>query len=474
MRKALGMWDGRFQWLFSALVPLLVLTACGGDGFPPANVDTPSHGHGSEVARLPNAAAAKFWPSWRGPLGTGVAPNAQPPTEWGERKNVRWKVPLLGLGHSTPVLWDDKIFLTSAVPVGKPLDPPRHDEAPGSHDNLPITHRHQYVAACMDRATGELLWQKVLHEEIPTEGGHTTGSLASHSPVTDGKVVVFFFGSRGLYGLDCEGNELWRHDLGQMQTKHGHGESSSPALHGNSVVVSWDHEGQSFLVAFDKATGEQLWKRERDEVTSWSSPVIVVEEGRAQVIVSGTNFIRGYDLVTGDVIWKCSGLSNNIVATPVVADGVGYFANSYNTRNMLAIRFRGATGDITGSDCVMWVRRRGTPYIPTPLLYDGALYFMGHYQNVLSRVDATSGENRPGPMRLPMLRDIYASPVAAAGRIYITGRDGTTVVLSHADEPEVLSVNHIDDAVNASLLLVDREIFIRGEEFLYCIAADEE
>lgn len=416
--------------------------------------------------------AKRYWPRWRGPLGTGVAPHADPPRVWGERKNVRWKTPIPGLGHSTPIVWGDRVFVTTAVPMGEPLDPPRHDNAPGSHDNVLVSHKQQFVVICVDRKTGQIEWQRTVHEEIPTEGGHTTGSLASHSPVTDGQVVIAYFGSRGLFALDMEGKVLWRKDLGQMRSKHGHGESSSPALFGNTVVVNWDHEGPSQLTAFDKRNGDQLWTRERDEVTSWSSPTIVIDSGRPQVIVSGTNFIRGYDLATGKDIWQCAGLSNNVVATPVIADGVGYFANSYNTRNLLAIRFAGGRGNLTGTDRVLWTRRRGPPYVPSPLLYDGALYFLGHYQNVLTRIDAESGQDRPGPMRLSAIRDVYASPVGAAGRVYITGRDGATVVIDHGEEPTVLGVNRVDDSISASLALVDREIFIRGENFLYCIAEE--
>lgn len=464
----------------AAFVFLLAFTGCGQDVASVAPEGPSSQttaaaveatGQSTSTTRhVETEKARENWPSWRGPLGTGVAPQAQPPTAWGERKNVRWKTPLPGHGHSTPVVWGDQVYVTAAIPVGEELIPPRHDNAPGSHDNLPIRHQQQFVVMSVNRQSGKIDWQQTVHEEIPSEGGHTTGSLASHSPVTDGEVVIAFFGSHGLFALDSSGTILWQKDFGQMHSKHGHGESSSPALHGNTVVVNWDHEGESFLAAFDRRTGKEIWKKDRDEVTSWSSPVIVVDEGRPQVIVSGTNFIRGYDLATGEVIWRCRGLSNNIVASPVIDGGIGYFANSYNTRNLLAIRFAGAKGDLTGSERVLWTRRRGTPYVPSPLLYEGVLYFLGHYQNVLTRIDAESNTDQPGPMRLHAIRDVYASPVGADGRVYIMGRDGTTVVLSHADKPKVLAVNRIADTVSASLALVDDEIFVRGENALYCIA----
>ena len=281
-----------------------------------------------------------------------------------------------------------------------------------------------------------------------------------------------FFGSRGLYCFDLNGEPQWEKDLGEMQTKHGHGEGSSPVLHGDTLVVNWDHEGESFVTAFDKSTGKQRWEVAREEVTSWATPIVVEHAGKHQVVVSGTNRVRGYDLATGAVIWECGGLSANIVASPVAADGIVYAGSSYDKRALLAIRLEGARGDITGTDCVLWRRRRGTPYVPSPLLYGDSLYFLRHYQGILSRVNTKTGEDRGGPFRLGGLRDIYASPVGAADRIYITDRNGTTLVISHDETQRVLAQNRLDDSFSASAAIVDREMFLRGEKYLYCIAED--
>lgn len=217
---------------------------------------------------------AKQWPQWRGPLGTGVAPHADPPVSWSEDKNVRWKVAVEGLGHSTPIVWGQFVVVTAAVPFGKQL-PPVPEVAPGAHDNKTITQRHRFVVIAFDRATGKQKWRTVVAEELPHEGGHNTGSLASASPVTDGKHIYAHFGSRGLYCLDFQGELKWKKDLGRMKTLHGHGEGSSPALFGNTVVVNWDHEGQSYVIALDKTSGKERWKKQRDEVTSWATPIIV-------------------------------------------------------------------------------------------------------------------------------------------------------------------------------------------------------
>ncbi len=410
-----------------------------------------------------------YWPQWRGPLGTGVAPHANPPVKWSEVENIRWKVALPGTGHATPIVWGDRVLITAAVPYGDPMEP-RYDSAHGAHDSVPVTQRHRFIVLAVSRREGKILWQRTLHTGVPHEGGHYSGTFASHSPVTDGEHVFAFFGSRGIYALDLNGELQWKADLGEMQTKHAHGEGSSPALHGDTLIINWDHEGQSFVIAFDKRTGEERWRVGRDEVTSWATPIVVEHGGTRQLVVSGTNRVRGYDLATGGVIWECGGLSANVVASPVSADGMVYAGSSYDRRAMLAIRLDGAKGDITGTAQVVWSRRRGTPYVPSLLLYGDSLYFLHHYQGILSRVDAKTGEERTGPFRLGGIRNVYASPVGAANRLYITDRQGTTLVMSHADVPEILAVNRLDESFSASAAVVGGELFLRGERSLYCIA----
>ncbi len=411
----------------------------------------------------------KNWPQWRGPLGTGEAPQARPPLTWSEDEHVRWKTPIAGKGHSSPIIWDDRIFVTTAVPHGEKMQP-RYSGAPGAHDNLPVTQRHRFLVMAVDREDGRLFWEKQVNETLPHEGGHFTASLASASPVTDGQRVFAFFGSHGLFCLDFDGNLIWQKDLGRMQSKHGHGEGCSPALHGNRLIINWDHEGESFIVVFDARDGTQLWKRQRPEVTSWSSPVVVVHQGRAQVIVAGTNRLRGYDLETGDTIWECGGLSANVVATPIAADGYVYVGSSYDTRAMFAIKLDGAEGDITGTEQIVWHRRRLTPYVPSPLLYGGALYFLRHYQGVMTRVIAKTGDEPTGPFRLERLRDIYASPVAANGHLYVTDRHGVTVVMSAGEVPRLVAVNQLADRISASAAICGDDLVLRGEQYLYCLS----
>lgn len=408
------------------------------------------------------------WPQWRGPLGTGVSPVGNPPVEWSEDKNVQWKIELPGRGHSTPIVWGDRIFLTAAVPFGPKLEPKKSGR-PGAHDNLAVSQRHRFVALCVDRKTGKILWQKMLNDALPIEGGHYTASLASASSVADAAHVFAFFGSHGLFCLTHNGDVVWEKNLGQMHTKHGHGEGASPALHGSTLVINWDHEDDSFIVALDKATGKEIWRKPRQEVTSWATPIIVDHAGKQQVIVCGTSRVRGYDLADGSVLWECGGLSANIVATPVYSDGIVIAGSSYEKRAMLAMRLAGSKDDITDTQQVIWSRRRGTPYVPSPLLYDGALYFHAHYQSVLTRLDAKTGEENPGPFRLPGIASVYASAVGAAGRVYVTDLEGATLVFSNEDKPRILARNVLDDRFNASAAIAGNQLLLRGEKFLYCI-----
>ena len=415
----------------------------------------------------------RYWPQWRGPLGTGVAPHADPPVEWSEDRNVRWKIELPGSGHSTPIVWGDRVFLTAAVPTGETLpSPPRRRR--GRHGALPVTHRQSFVVLAVSRQDGEILWQTTVREAVPHEGVHYTGSFAASSPVVDGEHVFAFFGSHGLYCLTLDGELVWEIDLGDMTVEHEHGEGSSPTLHGDRLIVNWDHQGQSFVIALDKRTGRELWKVDRDEPTSWASPIVVEQDGKHQVVISGTNRVRAYDLDNGKVIWECaSGLSRNVTATPVAAGGMVYVGGNYFSRNFLAIRLDGAQGDITGTDSIVWSRARGTPFIPSPLLYGEALYFLNYYRAVLTRVHAKTGEERPGSFRLEGLGNVYASPVAAGDRVYITGREGATAVIRHDEDPEMLALNVLDDGFSASAAIAGKELFLRGERYLYCIAEEE-
>jgi outer membrane protein assembly factor BamB len=273
-----------------------------------------------------------------------------------------------------------------------------------------------------------------------------------------------------------DGDLQWSKDLGRMQTSNQFGEGSSPALYGNVVVVNWDHEGDDFIAAFDKTTGNELWREPRDEKTTWGTPLIIEHNGGAQAVIGATGSIRSYDLATGKQLWEAGGLTPNAIPSPVGTGDMVYLTSGFRGQALKAIRL-GATGDIEGTDAIVWElgRGKGTPYVPSPLLYDNRLYFVSGNEALLSCYDARTGELMTAkPQRIDGPRGVYASPVAADGRIYLVGRDGVTAVIKHVTEPrenfEILATNELGEGIDASPALAGSELFLRGHEHLYCIA----
>lgn len=430
--------------------------------------------------------AQQFWPQWRGPLATGVAPLANPPLEWSETKNVKWKVKLPGFGTSTPIIWGDRVFILTAVPSGKkveakPSETPAAASAsanPGEGGRPPgrgfgraekPTEAYQFTVLCLDRKTGKTLWQKVAREEVPHEGHHKDHGFASASPVTDGKHLLAYFGSRGLYCFDLDGNLKWEKDFGDMQTKNSFGEGSSPALFGNTVVVVWDHDGDDFIVALDKTTGKELWRTPRNDDTGWSSPLVIENGGMPQVVVNATRKVRSYDLMTGKQVWECAGQTANAIPSPVATADTVYLTSGFRGSALFALRCD-RTGDLTGTDAIRWSYNKNTPYVPSPLLVDDLLYLVTGNNPILSCFDAKSGKPHFEGERLEGVFGIYASPVAAKDRVYVVGREGTCLVLKQGPKLEILATNKLDGKTDASLALAGNELFVRGHQNLYCIA----
>ncbi len=432
------------------------------------------------AALAPPADSERYWPQWRGPLFNGTAPHADPPIEWSEEKNIAWKIEIPGKGSASPVVWGDQVFVTTAVPSGDPVvaeaEEPSAPETGARRRRGPRgirpTQVQQFTLMSINRLDGKVMWRKVLREELPHEGTHPTGTWASPSPVTDGQHVYAFFGSWGLYCLTMDGQLLWEKDLGDMEIRLGFGEGSSPVLHGDRIIVSWDHQGESFIVAFEKATGKELWRTARDEITSWSTPIVIEHDGRKQVVTSATGKVRSYDFQTGELIWESAGMTLNTIPSPVFADGMVFVTSGFRGNALLAIRLSDARGDITGTDAIVWSLDRDTPYAPSPLLYKGTLYFVKSNNGILSAFDAATGRQLYGPVRLDDVPNIYASPVGAAGRIYIAGRDGGTVVFEHGEDFKLLATNQLDDGFDASPAAVAGELFLRGQRNLYKIVSE--
>ncbi|HLF95288.1 MAG TPA: PQQ-binding-like beta-propeller repeat protein [Planctomycetota bacterium] len=416
--------------------------------------------------------AVENWPQWRGPQGNGYSAQADPPVEWSETKNVRWKVEIPGSGCATPAVWGDRIFVLTAIDTKKDAKgaapkpaSPRGEQ--GMSTGTPTTV-HRFEVLCLDRATGKTVWSRTAAEEVPHEGHHPSHGYASASPATDGKILIVSFGSRGIFAYDLEGNLKWKRDLGDMKIKVGFGEGISPVLHGGSVFVNWDHEGESFIACLDATTGEPKWRQARDEKTTWTTPFVVEHAGATQVVVNGTKRTRSYDPATGKLLWECGGQGMNAIPVPVAREGLVYCMTGYRGFSLLAIRLD-SKGDVTDSAQVAWKRTDAAPYVASPLLAGDLLYFTKERQGFLSCVDAKTGEPKFGPERLPGIDTIYASLAGAAGKVYVVGRSGTTLVLKQGPTFEVLATNVLSEGIDASPVLVGKELYLRGSKSLYRI-----
>ncbi|MBI1832885.1 MAG: PQQ-binding-like beta-propeller repeat protein [Planctomycetes bacterium] len=414
---------------------------------------------------------ADHWPHWRGPLATGFAPKADPPIRWDQGTNIKWKAPMRGKGSATPIVWDDQVFVATAINTGRPADPkdlPKLDPARIVKTTAPQVY-YQFVVMSFDRATGKLRWKQVAAEKVPHEGHHASHSYAAGSPTTDGKYLYVSFGSFGIFCYDLAGKLQWHRDLGRLSTRLGWGEAVTPVIHGDSLLLNWDQEKDAALMCLDANTGRTKWRSERDDKTSWNTPFVVEHKGRHQVIVNGTNRIRSHDLATGEVIWECAGMTTNAIPSPVAANGIAYVMSGYGAAAAVAVPLD-SKGDLGLDGKVVWrLSKGGTPYVPSPLLAGDRLYFTLANKALLSIVDAKTGATLLDRARLDGLSDFYASPIAAAGRIYLVDRAGTTLVLRQSDKLEVLATNKLDDPIDASPVAVGRQLFLRGERYLYCL-----
>lgn len=396
---------------------------------------------------------ADDWGHWRGHLGNGVSPQAQPPTEFSDSKNLAWKVTIPGKGSGSPTIWGDRVFVVTAVATND-----------GTPDKL------AFQTLCFDRGSGELRWKKTATEAVPHEGTHATNGYASASPCTDGTHVFSHFGSRGLYCYTIDGELVWkRDDFGPMSTRNSFGEGSSPTLAEDLIIVPWDHEGPSFLYALNKATGETVWKVARDEPTCWATPLVIEVGDTKQVVMNGQNYARAYDFKTGQELWRCSGQTERPAAS-AVSDGELVFVTSGFRGAFLGAFRPSGRGDIQGTNSVAWTIDRDTPDVASPLLSNGRLYFYKGKSGLLSCVDAKTGKPLYEAQRIPGVSSTYASPVAAGGFVYLTDRSGTITVIKDSDRLEIVSSNTLSEPVDATPAPVDNQLFVRSENSLFCFS----
>lgn len=420
-----------------------------------------------------SAKTGSNWAQFRGPDAQGISTETSFPTEWSETKNVKWKTPVSGKGHSSPIVWGNRIFLTSdvegaVVPDAKPADHKvgnqefRHPDWAG-HDR-----KHTMKVTCIDADSGKVLWEKVAYEGTVFDYRHRRNTFASPTPVTDGRLVYAWFGSEGLYAYDYKGTLVWKKNLGGIKTL-GMGVGTSPIIHENLLILQCDEdEGEkSFIAAFDKATGKEAWRVARPVQVSWSTPVIVKNGARNELITNGTEFTIAYDPKTGKELWRTKGVESNAIHVPLVGNGMVYVTAGYPTKRTLAIKL-GGDGDVTAKN-IAWKYEKGTAYCASPILYGDYLYLISD-KGMLTCVDAKTGEVKYEGARVPVPASFMASPVAFGDKLMITSDDGDTFIIKAGPKHEVIRTNSIGEPVFATPALANGRIYLRGENHLYCIA----
>jgi len=428
------------------------------------------------------------WPQWRGPFFNGIA-RGDAPTTWSDTTNIKWKTTIPGRGFSTPIIWGDRIFLTTAVPTGKPAPAPpaqpvdatsnpgptpgaqgeRRGRGPGGDSGPQAEHRFDVLS--IDRKTGKILWQQTAKVAVPHEGYHRTyGSFASNSPSTDGRYVYASFGSRGVYAFDFNGKLVWEKDLSvQMKIRLSFGEGSAPLLFEDRLFLVCDHEAGSFIVALDKRTGKELWRQPRDEISSWSTPLAIQHSGRRQIVVAATRKVRSYDPDNGKLLWEAAGLGSNVIPVPVYQDSFVYVMSGHRDPRLMAIKL-GKEGDLSGSDSIVWNHTRGMAYTASPVLHDNKLYVVTD-NGMISAFNALTGEPYYSQVRLPNSYNFKASPVAANGKLYLATEDSDVVVVKMGEKFEAIATNTLADQVFiATPVIAGGEIFLRGQNTLFCIS----
>jgi outer membrane protein assembly factor BamB len=420
---------------------------------------------------------AQNWPQFRGPGASGVAEGHSAVTWDGEKlENTRWKTKIPGLGHSSPVVWGNKVFVTTAVTTAA-KDETRYglygDVAPVKDDP-----RHTWKVYALDKQTGKVLWERTAYDGVPKVKRHPKSTHSDSTPATDGKYLVALFGSHGLYAYNLDGKLLWKQDVGMLdsgwfydpdyQWEHG----SSPIIYRDLVIIQADVQKDSFIAAYSIKNGKLVWKTSREEISSWGTPTVYEGKTRAELIANGSRAIRGYDPMTGKELWRLTPNSEVTTPTPIVAHDLIYVTSGYRPiQPIYAIRL-GASGDITlkdgkeSSEFIAWSKTRGGPYMPTPVVYGDLLYTCSN-QGVLTAYNAKSGE-RIYQERLGGKGGAFtASPVAADGKIYLSSEDGEVFVVKAGPKYELLATNRVGEVMMATPAISDGLVIVRAHNHVF-------
>ena len=429
------------------------------------------------ITVLVTVAQAQNWPQFRGPNASGVAEGKGTPTVWNisRSQNVLWKTPVPGLSHASPVIWGNRVFVITAIGDTNASFKAK-DRGIGLADD---SVKHTWRIYCLDKQTGRVLWEQTAYEGVPRAKRHIKASQANSTPATDGQYVVALFGSEGLACYDMQGKLIWKQDLGVLNpgladdptSEWGH--SSSPIIYKNQVIIQADGHKQSFLASYDLKTGRQLWRTERGELPSWSTPVVYTGKTRTELIITAGRFVRGYDPQTGKELWRFSERNTEVkMPTPVIAHDLIFITGGYPAgRPIFAVR-TGATGDISlkegeeTNQFVAWRQARGSSYTGTPLAYGDYLYISSD-NGIFTAYNARTGE-RVYQERLPT--SFSASPVAADGKIYLASEDGDVFVVRAGPKYELLATNSMGEALMATPAISDGIIFLRSQGHVTAIA----
>jgi outer membrane protein assembly factor BamB len=436
---------------------------------------------GPDAAKLPSRGSTKgSWPSFRGPQASGVADGQQLPERWDGKtgQNILWRTPIPGLAHSSPVVWGDRIFVTSAVSSNPnaTFRPGLYGDGDASDDRS----RHRWMIYAVDKRSGKIVWERVALEGEPREKRHIKSTYASATPATDGRIVVAWFGSQGVHAYDVNGKPLWTVDLGRVDMGAYNiptfewGPASSPIIWNDLVVLQCDTQADSFVIALDVATGKTVWKTERDELPSWGTPTAATTAAGPELVTNASNFIRGYDPRTGRELWRLGGSSKITAPTPIFDRGVFIVASGRAPeRPLFAVR-AGARGDLSpgngsgSSGAVAWSKTGRGSYMPTPIVYDGILYVLGN-NGVFDAYDVQTGQEIYR-QRLPHLGSGFsASPVAADGRIYLSNEDGEILVIAAGREFRHVATNAMGELLMATPALSDGVMYVRSSRSLFAI-----
>ncbi len=415
---------------------------------------------------------AENWPGWRGPGGTGVSSESGFPVSW-DASNIAWKTPIPGRGHSSPAVWGERIFVTSSIEgeqIPERLKKPEHNlggEVFVHPDMVSHDRRQTMKVYGLEASSGKILWEQTAYDGPVADGRHRKSSFAASTPVTDGAMVYVFLGTEGLYAYTVDGALKWKHDLGEIKTL-GLGFATSPILHDDLVILQCDENNgdKSFIVAFDKTSGREVWRQTRKVQSSWATPVIV----DGQLVTAGYEFIIAYDPKTGAELWRTKGVESNSIPSPVYGHGLIFMTAGYPAKSVLAIKpgWGGPSGLAKPTADVAWTYARGTAYVTSPILVGDSLY-LSTDRGILTNLDAKTGEVRYEGGRVPVPATFTASMVAFGDKILQASEDGDVFVIQAGLEHRVITTNKLGEPIYASPALSNGVIYIRGEKHLYAI-----